>query len=119
MKDKIRKILRESDFDWVNDANVEVPIEEISEWSYETQNKIFPMMRKLKDFYEQAPQVDWTNKEDMEDEDKMIGLSIKQIGDELSNIMSSLESIDDEINYIKNPELFRDDEDDDVDIEYY
>jgi len=40
----------------------------------------------------------------------MIALSVRGIGDELRNIYSSLDTIDDEISYIKNPELFRDDE---------
>lgn len=110
MKDRIRKILRESDFDWVNDNNVNVPIDEISEWAYETRYKVASFIQKIDEFYKQAPKVNWDNMEDMNDEDKMIALSVRSIGDELRNIYSSLDTIDDEINYIKNPELFRDDE---------
>jgi len=109
MKNLIKKILRE-DFDWVNDNNVNVPIDEISEWAYETRYKVASFIQKIDEFYKQVPKVNWDNMEDMNDEDKMIALSVKGIGDELRNIYSSLDTIDDEISYIKNPELFRDDE---------
>ena len=111
MRDRIRKILRESDFDWTNDNSVDVPIDEISEWVYETRYKVAPLIQKIDEFYKQVPQVNWSNKEDMKDENKMIALSVRAIGDELRNIYASLDTIDDEISYIKNPELFRDDED--------
>jgi hypothetical protein len=46
----------------------------------------------------------------MNDEDKMIALSVRAIGDELKNIYSSLDSIENEIHYISDPSMF-DDED--------
>jgi hypothetical protein len=112
VKDRIRKILRESDFDWANDSSVDVPLDEISGWAYETRYKVAPFIQKIDEFYKQAPQVNWNDRDDMNDEDKMIALSVRAIGDELKNIYSSLESIEDEIHYISNPSMF-DDEDDD------
>ena len=110
MRDRIRKILRESDFDWANDSSVDVPLDEISEWAYETRYKVAPFIQKINEFYKQAPQVNWSNRDDMNDEDKMIALSVREIGNELKNIYSSLESIENEIHYISDPSMF-DDED--------
>ena len=62
MRDRIRKILRESDFDWTNDNGVDVPIDEISEWVYETRYKVAPLIQKIDEFYKQAPQVNWSNR---------------------------------------------------------
>jgi len=110
MRDRIRKILRESDFDWANDSSVDVPLDEISEWAYETRYKVAPFIQKINEFYKQAPKVNWSNRDDMNDEDKMIALSVRAIGDELKNIYFSLESIENEIHYISDPSMF-DDED--------
>ena len=39
----------------------------------------------------------------------MVALSVKGIGDELWNIYASLESIEGEMDYIKNPEKYNED----------
>ena len=44
----------------------------------------------------------------MEEEDKMLALTVKGIGDELRNIYGSFDSIDDEIDYLRNPKMFDD-----------
>jgi hypothetical protein len=111
MKNLIKKILKESedDFDWTRENNTEVSIEEISDWVDGTRNKIQSFIKQINEFYAQSPQMKWDGNEvEDEDEDIMVALSVKSIGDELRNIFSSLDSISDEIQYIKNPELFRD-----------
>ena len=51
----------------------------------------------------------WDNDEsEFSDENKMVALSVKAIGDELRNIYSSFDTIQDEINYIQNPDIYND-----------
>lgn len=38
----------------------------------------------------------------------MVGLSVKGVGDELRNIYSSIETISDEVDFIKNPNMYDD-----------
>ena len=109
MKDRIRKILKESDFDWTKENTTEVPIKEIEGWVDKTRYEVAGWIQKIDEFYKNAPQVDWGIRGDMGDEDKMLALTVKGIGDELRNIYSSFDSIDDEINYLRNPEMFDDD----------
>jgi len=109
MKDRIRKILSESDFDWTKENTNEVPIKDIEDWMDKTRYEVAGWIQKIDEFYKNAPQVDWGIRGDMGDEDKMLALTVKGIGDELRNIYSSFDSIDDEINYLRNPEMFDDD----------
>lgn len=109
MRNKIKKILRESDFDWTKENTSEVPIKDIEDWMDKTRYEVAGWIQKIDEFYKNAPQVDWGIRGDMGDEDKMLALTVKGIGDELRNIYSSFDSIDDEINYLRNPEMFDDD----------
>jgi hypothetical protein len=104
MKNIIKKILKESEWDWTNEADKDVPINEISNWVEETRYKISPLIQKIDEFYKQAPQTKWDDEKI--DNDQMTALSVRSIGDELRNIYSSLTTISDEINYLSNPELF-------------
>lgn len=104
MKNIIKKILKESEWDWTNEADKDVPIDEISNWIEETRYKISPLIQKIDEFYKQAPQTKWDGEKI--DNDQMTALSVRSIGDELRNIYSSLDTISDEINYLSNPELF-------------
>ena len=106
MKDRIRKILRESDFDWTEENTNEVPIKDIGDWVDKTRYEVAGWIQKIDEFYKKAPQVDWNVKSDMEEEDKMLALTVKGIGDELRNIYGSFDSIDDEIYYLRNPKMF-------------
>jgi hypothetical protein len=107
MKNIIKKILKESEWDWTNEADKDVPVNEISNWVEETRYKISPLIQKIDEFYKQAPQVKWDKDEEVGN-DQLVALSVKSIGDELKNIYYSLETISDEINHLSNPELFDD-----------
>ena len=106
IRNRIRKILKESDFDWTKENTNEAPIKDIEDWMDKTRYEVAGWIQKIDEFYKNAPQVDWGISGDMEDEDKMLALTVKGIGDELRNIYSSFDSIDDEINYLRNPEMF-------------
>jgi hypothetical protein len=111
MKNRIRKILRESDFDWTKENTSEVPIKDIEDWIDKTRYEVSGWIQKIDEFYKNAPQVDWSNSSDMdrhnrEEENRMLALTVKGIGNELRNIYGSFDSIDDEINYLRNPKMF-------------
>ncbi len=108
MKNRIKKILRESDFDWTKENTNEVPIKDIEDWVDKTRYEVAGWIQKIDEFYKKAPQVDWSIRGDMEEEDKMLALTVKGIGDELRNIYGSFDSIDDEIDYLRNPKMFDD-----------
>lgn len=105
MKDRIRKILKESDFDWTKENTTEVPIKDIEGWVDKTRYEISEWIQKIDEFHKNSPRVDWFDKESVTSKDNMITLEVKGIGDELRNIYGSLDSIDDGIAYIRNPEM--------------
>ena len=108
MKDLIKNILKESDFDWTKENTNEAPIKEIEDWVNKTRYEVAGWIQKIDEFYKKAPQVNWGDKGDMEDEDKMLALTVKGIGNELRNIYGSFDSIDDEIEYLRNPKMLDD-----------
>ncbi len=110
MKNLIKKILKESEWDWTQEDSREVPIQDIKTWCEDNKAQISEWVQKIDEFYKHSPQIDWDSSESLNDENEMIALSVRSIGHELKNIHSSFDTIGDEINYITNPELFRDEE---------
>ena len=108
MKDRIRKILKESDFDWTKENTTEVPIKEIEGWVDKTRYEVAGWIQKIEEFHKNSPRVDWSGKESVTSKDSMITLTVKGIGDELRNIYGSLDTIDGDIEYIRNPKMFDD-----------
>ena len=108
MKDRIRKILKESDFDWTKENTTEVPIKEIEGWVDKTRYEVAGWIQKIEEFHKNSPRVDWSGKESVTSRDSMITLTVKGIGDELRNIYGSLDTIDGDIEYIRNPKMFDD-----------
>jgi len=106
MRNLIKNILKESDFDWTKENTTEVPIKDIEGWVDKTRYEISEWIQKIDEFHKNSPRVDWSGKESVTSKDSMITLTVKGIGDELRNIYGSLDSIDDEIAYIRNPEMF-------------
>ncbi len=104
----IKKLLREFDheWEWTEENQTEVPLRDIESWVNETKYKISPLIEKIDEFYKTAPQINWDNNDDYNDQNKMIALSVKGIGDELRNIYTSLKTIEGEMDYIRNPEKY-------------
>ncbi len=105
-KDIIKKILRESEWDWTEENKTEAPVDEIESWVNSNQGQVELWIKKIKDFYEKSPQMDWSSSNDYNDQNKMIALSVNGIGDELRNILASFETIKGEMDYIRNPEKY-------------
>lgn len=102
MKKTIKKILRESEWDWTQENQIEVPIQDIGDWCENNRTQIAGWIQKIDEFYKNAPQMEYDNDEGM------MALSVRSIGHELINIYSSFDTIQDEINYIQNPEKYND-----------
>ena len=109
MKDRIRKILKESDFDWTKENTTEVPIKDIESWVNKTRYEVAGWIQKIDEFHKNLPRIDWSDKESSTSKDSMITLTVKGIGEELRNIYGSFDSIDDEIAYIRNPKMLDED----------
>lgn len=111
MKNLIKKILKESeeDFNWTQENQMDVPLQDIVSWCDANGSQIFEWIKKINEFYGHAPQMKWDgDNSEFTDENKMIALSVKAIGDELKNIYASFETIKGEIDYIENPEKYND-----------
>jgi hypothetical protein len=110
MRNNLRKIIKEeiSDFDWAKENTTEVPIKDIEDWVDKTRYEVSNWIQKIDEFYKKAPQVDWSDKESVTSEPNMVALTVKGIGDELRNIYSSFDTIDGDIEYIRNPKMFDD-----------
>jgi hypothetical protein len=102
MREVIRKILKESDeLDWIRDSEPNVPLDEITDWIDTSLPLINKWVQKIHQFNKQSPQMAWNGETEFSD----LALSVKSIGDELSNIYSSFETIDGEVEFIKNPNI--------------
>lgn len=108
MRNLIKNILKESDFEWTKENTTEVPIKDIEGWVDKTRYEISEWIQKIDEFHKNSPRVDWSGKESVTSKDSMITLTVKGIGDELRNIYGSLDTIDGDIEYIRNPKMFDD-----------
>ena len=109
VNETIKKILKESEWDWTQENQVDVPLEEIVNWCENNTIQIIMWIQKIREFDKHSPQMKWDGDDsEFADENKMIALSVKGIGDELRNIYSSFKTIKSEIDYIQNPEKYND-----------
>lgn len=104
MREVIRKILKESDeLDWLRDSETDVPLDDIIDWIDTSLPLINKWIQKIDQFNKQMT---WSDETEFSDENKMLALSVTSVGDELRNIYSSFETIDGEVEFIKNPNMY-------------
>ena len=108
LRKKIKIILKEeNDFDWAQENQMDVPLQDIVDWCENNRIQIAGWIQKIDEFYKSAPQMKWGGDDsEFNDENKMIALSVRGIGDELRNIYGSFETIQSEIDYMQNPEKY-------------
>lgn len=105
MKKTIKKILKESEeeWGWTQENHVDVPLQDIVDWCENNRTQIAGWIQKIDEFYKNTPQMIYDD-----NDEGMTALSVISIGHELKNIYSSFDTIQDEINYIQNPEKYND-----------
>lgn len=110
MRKTIKKILKEeNEFEWAQEYQMDVPLQEIVDWCENNRIQIAGWIQKIDEFDKHSPQMKWDGDDsEFADENKMIALSVRGIGDELKNIYASFEAIKGEIDYIQNPEKYDD-----------
>jgi hypothetical protein len=105
----VHTIKEENDFEWTQENQTDVPLEEIVNWCENNRIQIAGWIQKIEEFDKHSPQMKWDgDNSEFADENKMIALSVRGIGDELKNIYASFETIKGEIDYIQNPEKYND-----------
>jgi hypothetical protein len=105
----VHTIKEENDFEWTQEYQMDVPLEDIVNWCENNRIQIADWIQKIDEFDKHSPQMKWDGDDsEFADENKMIALSVRGIGDELKNIYASFEAIKGEIDYIQNPEKYND-----------
>lgn len=105
MRDKIRKILKESEFDWAGEP-LDIPTDEIEQWCDDNIRTVSGLIQRLVELEKKLPKVDWSTmtKEQMYTEETQKILLVIQMRGDLENIYSSIQQLDEGIMEFKHPE---------------